>query len=105
MGIVNTFFETLRARGKTFKDMKDLLRQFLEFLDLSHPELTRQTNRYDFIHILKEHVRNPMTHRLRDWRKYGLYDEVMFVTDMDVSSGDSSESDDLMRMFAQVQAD
>jgi hypothetical protein len=99
MGIVAVFFETLRARGKTFKDMKDLLCQFLDFLDLSHPDLTTQTNRYDFIHTLKLHVKNPLMHRLRDWRRHGLYDDIVLVDDMDVDSGDSTESDDVFKIF------
>jgi hypothetical protein len=98
MGIVEAYFDVMRARGKTFKDMKDLLRQFLDFLDLSHPGLTTQNNRYDFVHNLKLHIQNPVTYRLQNWRKYGIYDCETLETDMDVSSGDSTDSDDVLQM-------
>ena len=90
MGIVETFFEEMRGRGFRFKNMRHMLHLFLDYLDLSHQDLTTQNNKYDFIRTLKEHVKYPLTYRLRDYRKHGLYDTRILETDMDTDS-DSSE--------------
>ena len=86
----------MKGRGYRFKSMRDLLRIFLDYLDLSHRDLTIQTNKYDFIQTLKKHVRYPLTYRLQDFRKHGLYDTRTFETDSDVDSGDSSELGDII---------
>ena len=92
MEIVDKFFRTMRMRGVTFKNLYHLLELFLAFLDLDHPDLVTQTDRYSFITVLKHHVENPTTYRLPDWRRYGLYDTHRLQTDMDVDSPPSSDS-------------
>ena len=96
MGIIKAFFEIMKLREIRFKSMPDMLHCFLEFLDLDHPDFLEQKNRYMFIATLKLHVGDPIQYRLPNWRRWGLYDTYAFETDMDVDSGDSTDSDDVM---------
>jgi hypothetical protein len=92
MRIVEVFFEVMKLRKCRFKSLFHLLELFLKFIDLDHPTLVAQMDRYSFITVLKEHVQNPKMYRLQDWRRFGLYDDQCYV-DMDTDSDDDMADD------------